>query len=437
MKLVNVHTLFWGVIMAGLPGYLTAQALTLEQCLDTALVFNRTLESNRTEQAIAQLRQEEARAILLPKVTADADYKYFTNLPTQLLPLEVFNGPEGMFRDAQFGVPHNIGLNIQATLPVYQPRFKGGIQATAIASEISDLRYRQSEEQVIFEVTRLYYNGQILHHQLDFIGVNVANIDKLLANISLLREQGMAMGTDVDKLKLQSEQLVDQRAQAESKLEQVLNSLKFWMGIPLSRNVQIEADIRPGQTTTYPILPSIEVRIAQASGRLLATELHTLQQSKLPSVSLFANYGLAGFGYGQQPEPFFRFFPIGFVGVQATYTIWDETTRLQIEQKKVEQHKNHLQTEQISAKNELLIANAFLNRSTAEGRMTTSSKHIELAEKIYQQTVLQQKQGTANLTDVLLADNTLREAQQDYLNTIIEYLKADLELKKVSGAINP
>ena len=38
---------------------------------------------------------------------------------------------------------------------------------------------------------------------------------------------------------------------------------------------------------------------------------------------------------------------------------------------------------------------------------------------IYDQTVLQQKQGTASLTDVLLADNALREAQQNYLNALL------------------
>jgi OMF family outer membrane factor len=66
----------------------------------------------------------------------------------------------------------------------------------------------------------------------------------------------------------------------------------------------------------------------------------------------------------------------------------------------------------------------------------TTTKQIELAESVYGQTVLQQKQGVANLTEVLLADNALREAQQNYLSAVIDYLKADLELKKLSGNIS-
>jgi len=35
-----------------------------------------------------------------------------------------------------------------------------------------------------------------------------------------------------------------------------------------------------------------------------------------------------------------------------------------------------------------------------------------------------------------MADNTVREAQKSYLNAIIDYLKADLELKKLTGNIS-
>jgi OMF family outer membrane factor len=54
---------------------------------------------------------------------------------------------------------------------------------------------------------------------------------------------------------------------------------------------------------------------------------------------------------------------------------------------------------------------------------------------VYYQVVLQQKQGTANLTDILLADNSLRESQQNYLSAIVEFLKAELELKKLTGTL--
>jgi OMF family outer membrane factor len=439
MKLVSIHirVILLFLSFAFFPySQGRAQTMTLEQCVDTALVFNRTLQMGRNDQSLSRLRRREARANLLPKATAGADYRYFTHLPTQLLPLEVFNGPEGMYKDAQFGVPHNIGANVQLAMPLYNPQIKGGIQTAEIAGKLSDLQYRKSEEQVIFEVTNLYYNAQILHYQLNFIDSNLTNVNRLLVNMELLREQGLAKGTDVGKLQLQGEQLSAQRAQAESKLEQILNGLKFLMGVSLDRPLSVQTEIARREAVNYPASPSLDLQIVQTRNRLLANELNTLEKSKLPSVSLLANYGLTGFGYGRQPEPFLKFFPVGFVGVRAAYTIWDGTTRLQIEQKRMELRNNVLQSDQIRAQNDLSIANAVLQRGTAERSIQTSSQQIELAQTVYRQTVLQQQQGTAALADVLLADNALREAQQNYLNAIIEYLKADLELKKAAGSIN-
>jgi OMF family outer membrane factor len=79
------------------------------------------------------------------------------------------------------------------------------------------------------------------------------------------------------------------------------------------------------------------------------------------------------------------------------------------------------------------IDNAKLQKKVTEKSVATTTEQVTLAQTIYDQTIVQQKQGTASLTDVLLADNSLREAQQSYLSSVIEYLKADLDLKKLTG----
>ena len=69
----------------------------------------------------------------------------------------------------------------------------------------------------------------------------------------------------------------------------------------------------------------------------------------------------------------------------------------------------------------------------ANKNITTVGVQIELAQKIYDNTVLQNKQGVANITDLLMADNALREAQQNYIVALINLRKAELEYKRVTG----
>ncbi|MBL7809658.1 MAG: TolC family protein, partial [Saprospiraceae bacterium] len=293
----------------------------------------------------------------------------------------------------------------------------------------------KSEEQIIFDVTNLYYNAQILQQQILFVDSNLVNAGRLLATMQLLRQQGLAKGTDLGKIELQQAQLQSQRAQLAGKLAQVLNGLNFFMGRELDAPLSVPADIQQGENAIYPVSPSIEIRMAEVQNRLLVNDLNLVKKMKLPTVSLVANYGITGFGYFQQPDPFLKIFPIGFLGAQASYPIWNPATRFKMAQKEVEIMSNQLQTEQLKAQSELQIANAILQRNTALGNIPSVQQEIALADLVYRQTLVQQQQGTATITDVLLADNAVRETQTRYLNVLIDYLKADLEWKKASGSL--
>ena len=417
-----------------------AQVWSLQQCIDTAQVYNKKLQVNRNDIAIGEQREKEAKANLNPKVTANADYKYFTNLPYQLLPLNALNpaAPEGEFRAAQFGVPHNINLNLQLSMPLYNPQLYGAIQTTKIASEWIELQYQKLEEQIFFDISNLYYNAQILHHQLAFIDSNLINAERLFKNMQLLNEQLLAKGTDVSKVKLQVAQLTSQKIGVKSKYEQVLNALKFTIGLSLENNLQIETNILYENSFEYSSLSTLDFRMAIIKNRWLGLELNTLNKSRyLPSLNLFANYGTTGFGYNGKPNGFLDFYSIGFAGIQLSYPLFSGTvTERKINQKALELKNNELQMGLINEQNYLQVENAKLQRKTAKNTVETLTEQIQLAQIIYEQTIVQQKLGTATLTDILLADNSLREAQQTYLSAVIDYLKADLELKKFTGNIS-
>ena len=93
----------------------------LQKCVDTAQVHNRSLQMASNSILIGAEKQKEATANLIPKLSVNADYKYFTDLPTQLMPLSTFNAaaPVGKFKEAQFGVPHNLNANVQLSMPLY------------------------------------------------------------------------------------------------------------------------------------------------------------------------------------------------------------------------------------------------------------------------------------------------------------------------------
>jgi OMF family outer membrane factor len=416
-----------------------AQIWTLQQCIDTAQVHNKNLRINRNNIALGTEKEQEAKANLIPRVSIGVDYKYYFDLPYQLMPMTTFNptAPEGEFKEIQFGVPHNINANIQLVMPLYNPQVYGAIHTTKIAAELNELQYKKAEEQVYFEISNLYYNASILMHQQAFIDSNLVNTARLLENLQLLYNQQMIKKTDVTKVELQKEQLLTQQKIVTNSFEQVINALKFSMGIPFTQNIQINLKIENQNMQNYSPSETVDLQLANAQKRLISSELKTLQNSRLPSVSLLGNYSQVGFGYDQKPNEFLKFFPVSFAGIQISYPLFNgAVTNRKINQKKLEIQNSKLQAALVNDQNNMLIDNSVKRRFIARQTMENTSLQINLATTIYEQMLLQQKEGTANMTEVLIADNALREAQQAYLSAIIDYLKADLELKKLTGNIS-
>jgi outer membrane protein TolC len=438
--LVNIHlpkrkfTIVLIILGALLHPRLEAQVWTLQQCLDTAQQKNKNLLMARNTIEIGQQKKQEVKANLIPKLSINADYRYYVELPYQFMPQAAFGGPEGIFKEIQFGVPHNINANLQLMLPLYNPQVYGAIETSTIAVELSELQYQKSREQILYDVTTLYYNAQILQYQITFIDENLSNANKLLKNIQLLKEQLLARGTDVSKVQLQVEQLKTQTEQITSKYGQVINMLKIAMGISMDQGFEVETEIVHSTTNDYAQAQTLDSRLVTKQNELINSELNSLKNSRLPSISLYGSYAVTGFGYDKTPNEFLKFYPVSFAGIQLSYPLFNGTvSNKKISQKKLELNNNMLQNSLLEEQTTLAIETAKEQKSIAKRSVQTRFEQVNLAQSIYDQTLLQQKQGLASLTDVLLSDNTLREIQQNYLSAIVGYLKADLDLKKTTG----
>ncbi|MBK6521131.1 MAG: TolC family protein [Sphingobacteriaceae bacterium] len=439
--LVNTHLLKLKLVMVITILIFTtnseAQNWSLKQWIDTALVHNKTLKIAQGDIEIANERNKEAKGGLVPKLYGNIDYRYYTDLQYQLLPASVFGGPTGVYKEAQFGVPHNLNANLTLDVPLYNPQAIGAITVSKRAKELNQIQFQQTEEQVVFDVSNFYYNAQLVSNQIVFIKNGLSNSEKLLSNIKLLYSQQMAKGTDVDKIKLQQSQLNTQLSKANAQYQQIINLLKLQLGITPSRPITIEETYSTSsEAVKYTTKPTSDILLFNTKQQLLKSELKTLKLSHLPSFSLYGTYGTAGFGNYSGTNDFFKTYPIGFAGVKMSWMIFSGTTlEYKVFQKREEIKQNTTRLELLNDKQNVQIENAQMQFEVASSNLLNAKSQLALAETIYSKTLIQQKEGVASLTDVLLSDNTQKEAQQNYLSALVDVMKADLELKKVSGNI--
>jgi len=436
MKLVSIHTRklgFFVLLFFANTGF-SQDIWTLQECLDSARQHNKQLLISERNIDAAAKNVSASKARLIPKLSINAEYKYFTDLPYQLMPMSVFGGPEGQFKEAQFGVPHNISGNLFLSVPLYNAKIYGGIEAAEKGVELRQLVHEKTLEEVLYEVSVVYYNAQIIVNRLNMIDSNIVNVERVLRNTEALGTHELVMQSDISKVKLKLNQLKTQKDQVTSQYQQVTNSLKFMMGIELDRKINITNEIQNKSTTSNIEKQTLDVSIAQTKASIAETELKLVKGSRLPSVSLFGSYGTTGFGYDQEPNRFLNFYPLGFGGVKLTYPLFNGTvTQRIIDQKSiaVENARTSLALEQ--DRSDLELINAQLRWSNAKKNMSLTNEQMLFAKEILGQTLEEYKNELAGLTEVLLAENELQQAQQNYLTSIVEFLKADLALRKHSG----
>ncbi len=425
------------IVFVFLSTFSFSQEWSLEQCIDTALVNNKKIKMGSNEQEIALQKRKEVTSNLIPKLSLNGDYKYYFDLPTQLMPLSAFGGPDGQFNAVQFGVEHNINANVQLNMPLYKPEIYGGIKASKIGASVADLKMEQTKEQIILDISNLYYNAQIIKNQLQFIDNNINNVNILLKHVELFQSQGLAMQNDVDKVKLQKQQLEINQQKLINSYKQITMGLNLLMGLPVNHEIEVEENVVHVASTDYSTQKPLNLRLLEAKYSLVESEIQTLNRTRfLPSAFLYGSYGVMGYGYDRAPNDFLDFYNMGFAGLKVTYPLFNGTTTLRkVNQKKLELENYSMQKELLNDQTNMEIDKAKMDLQLAEETLLATDSQLQLAQSIYSKTVLQHKEGTVKLTDVLLADNAVREAQQSYISSIIDYLKADLVLKQITGNI--
>jgi len=415
------------------PAY--AQVMSLQQCIDSAMVNERRIRMAETDMRIADERTGELRGALLPKLRGVVDYKYYTDLPYQLMPASIFGGPAGTYREIQFGTPQNIAANLALQIPLYDPASFSAVQVGKEAATMAAIQHERTREDVVMEVSAVYYNAQILQSRLAFLDSNVVNAKAMVRTLELLRGQSLARQMDVDRITLQRDQLATQRTVVQGQYEQVLDVLKILTGRPLNATLSVYAIAPEVEVILTGAGPTTQHRMADQLLRLRSAELRTLKRARLPGLSGQGLYGTTGFG-AIGPEGRFDFFPIGYFGLQLQVPIFQGTLLThRINSKQFELERSELQRDALLDKESIELRSAQRQLTIADEVIVNNTAQLALAERIRRSTTAQNAQGLATVPDLILAEQSEHEAQLNYLNAVVDLRKAQLELQRLNGIL--
>ncbi|GGA88515.1 TolC family protein [Puia dinghuensis] len=418
---------------------------TLQECIDTALQKSLQLKSDNYDLAKTQAGIGEAYSSLLPSVNASGSYQYYFKLQKQLIPANVFGGPAGKYEAASLSTPQSKSLGVQLNQTLFNASSLIALKAAKVAVGLDELQIRGSKEDLVYNVSATYYNIQSILKQQALARQNLANDEVLLTVTSDQLRAGLATQTDVDRLTVQRDNTKATLQNTVNSLEKQYNLLKLLMNVPLESDMVVVQDdydeevAAPGrQKTDVDLTQKTNYRLILENKKVADLQRRNIKAGYLPSLSLNANYGIAG--YNSNADPFKNlnntWYPSSYVSLSLSIPIFDGfRKKYQIRQQEITIRKYDVQAEQTLQQNRKDVADAYADLESNYITLQSQKRNLSLAQKVLTDIDTQYKSGLVKLTDAINSQSELETAQNNYITALINIKQAELNLKKANGTL--
>lgn len=418
-------------------GFVSAQELSLADCLKMADTANISIRGARLDMAINKKERDAYMSARLPHLTFSGDYRYNAIIPGQVIPAEFFGGPPGSFTTVAFGVPYNLGNTVQLSQVLFNPQLEYGLAALKVNAQIKELQYKMTQLEVKQQVAVTFYNLQAIDKQLAYMDANLANMDKLIKNMEALLSHDMLIQSELDKLNINKLSLLSTRESVKATRAQLWDYFGILIGLGLDHTLKLQTDSTLEQSllvdageVSYP-----ELELIRAQQRMNKEERKGTNMAYLPSLAL---YGAYNYNYNMEPAEDYRVGIEGaVVGLKLDWTLFDGLEKVH------KQKVNALNAEKLSDQekqlNEQLEMKTRMTKRDIEvktSNLNLAKEQLVLAERVYQETKAKFEEGVIGSNDLILADNSLQEAQTNLVSAYVNLRNAEIEYLKTIGVLN-
>ena len=413
--------------------------LTLEECLRLGIENNLSLESSRNEIRKGEHTLSENRAKLLPQINAVAGFNDNFNPPVSVTDGSAYGNPYNVTKTLQY----NASAGIQLQMPLYNQTVYTAVDIARTMNELNRLSYEKAREDLILQISKMYYLIQNTAEQIALIKENISRLNELSNITQAFYDNGMAMEVDVKRVNINLENQRVQYDNAQSMQTQQLNLLKYVIDYPADKEIAL-TPVDTENTTSVSLTGldnnQYELQLLQSKQKLAEQQRKMIGQGYIPSLSLTGSWMYSA--YTDKAKNWFHSGPSNHwynssgIGLTLRIPIFDgldkrakmKKAKIEIENAKLsyENALKNMQTQYLNATNELM---------NSQRNFRKQKDNYLLAEDVYQVTTDRYREGIASMTEVLQDEMRMSEAQNNYINAHYNYQVTNLSLLKLTGQL--
>lgn len=432
-------------------GVLQAQEpvqLNLKDALKYALEANQNARKAKLDVENSEYQIDEVRSQALPQISGTGGLTYNPLLQKSALP-NIF-GPNPNPAETilvAFGQKWNANAGVSLSQNLFNKSVFTGLDAAKAAREFYRISQQLTEEQVLEQVATAYYQVLVQRQQIGVLDSTIRNTQRVQQILENQYKNGLAKKIDVDRISVSISNLQSQRQQLLNGVALMENQLKFFIGMPINTPIVIpQAEINAIQPQAVAMDQSInaedrtEVRLLRQQEDLLNFQKESIKAEYYPSLSLASNYSYQGIG---NSVPLFKgkssgvnWFDAASVSLNLRIPIFNGgATKSRIKQTEISIKKLNEDIANTTLGLNLAYENAKTQINNSIITLNAQSKNVQLAQEVFANTQNNYNNGLATLTDLLNAETSLTEANNNYSSALLNYRVAEIQLIKSQGGL--
>ena len=404
-------------------------SLSLEDAKQYALENNRTLQNAELSVRQAYASRWQTIAAMLPQ----ADMSLGLNYTDGKMKFSMGAGME-MNRDIEnlagsLGVSASIAVNGQLIV---------GVLLNNLAIEMQNINHKSSELDVVLNVENLYITALAMNKTVSLLDSTLQNLENLYEITKNVVEAGAAEQTQADQLLVQVSSMRSAINSTKRSVELIYNSLALQLACgpdveleltdDLDALINVEAALQLlGQD--FDINNNYSYQLANKNVEMAQKNVVMAGMAYVPTLSAFYQY--------TSPNKYFSGESameqsMGVVGLQLSIPLWSSGKRAAaITEKRLA--KQAAENQLADARDGLLVQHKQLryNLSTAYEDFDVQKMNIDVSQRVFSSVSNKFEHGYASSLELTNASTTFLTAQNDYIQSILNLLEAQINLKKL------
>ena len=431
--------LFCALIVSMMHGR-AQETLTLEDCLRLGIENNLKLQTSRNEVLKARHNISENRAKLLPQINAVASFNDNFNPPVSVTDGSAYGNPYNVTKTLQF----NSSAGFQLQMPLYNQTLYLSLDVAKIVNRLNELSYEKAREDLILQISKMYYLAQNTVEQISLVKDNIKRIEELRDIALAFYENEMALEVDVQRVNLILEDLRVQHDNASAMLTQQYNMLKYVLDYPAEKEIAVlpvDAEKLDVAATTGFNSNQYELLLLQEKASLAEKQKKIVASGYLPTLSLTGSWMFSAF-----TDKFKNWFHSGpsnhwygsnGLGLSLRVPVFDGfDKRSRINKAKIDVENSKIAYEDAMKGMQTQYLNATTELENSIRNYRKQKDNYSLAENVCKVTNDSYREGIVSMVEVLQDEMRVSQAQNSYLTAHYNYQVANLTLLKLTKQLD-